>query len=144
MLQLQWFPLLFTHSNFCIITEPATPLAEAQTSRRPRFSTPARSKRNTGKRCPKNVFLPGVTSLKGENCYCIEHSVCLRKCLICTVLKGKMVLLRRSLRSHVNIKESPSSFYMLLTKTALHRFGRHLFPGRHWTEFTWINVPQPE
>lgn len=39
---------------------------------------------------------------------------------------------------------TPYSFYMLLDKTALHRFGRHLFPGRHWTEFTGINVPQPE
>lgn len=37
---------------------------ELQTSRRPRFLTPNRSKRNAETRCPKSVVLPGVSSLK--------------------------------------------------------------------------------
>lgn len=42
----------------------STPLTEPQMSRRPRFLTPKRSKRNAGRRCPKSVALPGVSSLK--------------------------------------------------------------------------------
>ncbi|TMS10008.1 EF-hand calcium-binding domain-containing protein 14 [Larimichthys crocea] len=45
------------------IQEISTPLTEHQASRRPRFSTSNRSKRNV-RRCPKNVLLPGVSSLK--------------------------------------------------------------------------------
>ncbi|KAM8727682.1 EF-hand calcium-binding domain-containing protein 14 [Acanthopagrus schlegelii] len=37
---------------------------EPQTSRRPRFSTLNRSKRNAATRCPKSVILPGVSSQK--------------------------------------------------------------------------------
>ncbi|KAM9844928.1 EF-hand calcium-binding domain-containing protein 14 isoform 2-T2 [Aulostomus maculatus] len=41
-----------------------TPPPELQTSRRPRFLTPNRSKRNAEVKCPNKVFLPGVGSLK--------------------------------------------------------------------------------
>ncbi|KAM9350181.1 EF-hand calcium-binding domain-containing protein 14 isoform 2-T2 [Symphorus nematophorus] len=44
--------------------EISTPLTESQMSRRPRFLTPNRSKRNVERRCPESVFLPGVSSLK--------------------------------------------------------------------------------
>lgn len=44
--------------------EQSTPLTEPRTSRRPRFLTPVRSKRNAETSCPKTVFLPGVSSLK--------------------------------------------------------------------------------
>ncbi|XP_076600638.1 EF-hand calcium-binding domain-containing protein 14 [Chaetodon auriga] len=44
--------------------EISTPLTEPETSRRPRFLTPNRSKRNAETRCPRTVFLPGVRSLK--------------------------------------------------------------------------------
>ncbi|KAK9538554.1 hypothetical protein VZT92_003716 [Zoarces viviparus] len=46
------------------VQEVSTPLTEPQTSRRPRFVTPNRSKRNAETACPKRVFLPGVSSLK--------------------------------------------------------------------------------
>ncbi|XP_044076492.1 EF-hand calcium-binding domain-containing protein 14 [Siniperca chuatsi] len=48
------------------ITTKATPggVQEPQTSRRPRFLTPNRSKRNAETACPKRVVLPGVSSLK--------------------------------------------------------------------------------
>ncbi|XP_053185874.1 EF-hand calcium-binding domain-containing protein 14 [Scomber japonicus] len=46
------------------VHEGSTPLPEPQTSRRPRFLTPNRAKRNAETRCPKRVSLPGVTSLK--------------------------------------------------------------------------------
>ncbi|XP_070830607.1 EF-hand calcium-binding domain-containing protein 14 [Chaetodon trifascialis] len=46
------------------IKEMSTPLTEPETSRRPRFLTPNRSKRNAETRCPRTVFLPGVHSLK--------------------------------------------------------------------------------
>ncbi|KAM6920846.1 EF-hand calcium-binding domain-containing protein 14 [Lycodopsis pacificus] len=46
------------------VQEVSTPLTEPQTSRRPRFVTPNRSKRNAERACPKRVFLPGVSSLK--------------------------------------------------------------------------------
>ncbi|KAI3374889.1 hypothetical protein L3Q82_021427 [Scortum barcoo] len=44
--------------------EPPIPSSEPQTSRRPRFLTPKRSKRNVNTTCPKRVFLPGVSSSK--------------------------------------------------------------------------------
>lgn len=47
-----------------VMQEISTPLTEPQSSRRPRFLIPSRSKRNAVTRCPKRVFLPGVTSLK--------------------------------------------------------------------------------
>lgn len=47
--------------------EMSTPLTEPQASRRPRFLTPNRSKRNVETRCPRTVFLPGVSSLKGAH-----------------------------------------------------------------------------
>lgn len=40
------------------------PLTEPQTSRRPRFLIPKRSKRHIKTTCPKSVDLPGVNSLK--------------------------------------------------------------------------------
>ncbi|XP_054482839.1 EF-hand calcium-binding domain-containing protein 14 isoform X1 [Anoplopoma fimbria] len=46
------------------VQEVSTPLTEPQTSRRPRFATPNRSKRNAETTCPKRLFLPGVSSLK--------------------------------------------------------------------------------
>jgi len=46
------------------VQERSTPLPEPQTSRRPRFLTPNRAKRNAETRCPKRVSLPGVSSLK--------------------------------------------------------------------------------
>ncbi|XP_042354225.1 EF-hand calcium-binding domain-containing protein 14 isoform X2 [Plectropomus leopardus] len=46
------------------VQEVSTPLTEPQTSRRPRFLTPNRSKRNAKTSCPERVFLPGVSSLK--------------------------------------------------------------------------------
>ncbi|XP_068593605.1 EF-hand calcium-binding domain-containing protein 14 [Cebidichthys violaceus] len=46
------------------VGEVSTPLTEPQTSRRPRFLTPNRSKRNAEATCPERVFLPGVSSLK--------------------------------------------------------------------------------
>ncbi|XP_070774990.1 EF-hand calcium-binding domain-containing protein 14 isoform X2 [Enoplosus armatus] len=46
------------------LQEISTPLTEPQTSRRPRFLTPNRSKRNAETTCPKRVSLPGVSSLK--------------------------------------------------------------------------------
>lgn len=47
------------------VQEMSTPLTEPRTSRRPRFLTPNRSRRNAEKpRCPKRVSLPGVGSLK--------------------------------------------------------------------------------
>ncbi|TDH05777.1 hypothetical protein EPR50_G00126060 [Perca flavescens] len=46
------------------VHELSTPLTEPQTSRRPRFVNPNRSKRNAETTCPKRVFLPGVSSLK--------------------------------------------------------------------------------
>ncbi|CAK6957653.1 EF-hand calcium-binding domain-containing protein 14 [Scomber scombrus] len=46
------------------VHERSTPLPEPQTSRRPRFLTPNRAKRNAETRCPKRVSLPGVSSLK--------------------------------------------------------------------------------
>lgn len=47
-----------------VVQEISTPLTEPQSSRRPRFLIPNRSKRNAVMRCPKSVSLPGVTSLK--------------------------------------------------------------------------------
>ncbi|XP_076000801.1 EF-hand calcium-binding domain-containing protein 14 isoform X2 [Genypterus blacodes] len=44
--------------------EASTPQTETQTSRRPRFLTPKRSKRNAERKCHKTVTLPGVSSLK--------------------------------------------------------------------------------
>lgn len=46
------------------VQEVSTPLTEPQTSRRPRFATSHRSKRNAEATCPKRLFLPGVSSLK--------------------------------------------------------------------------------
>lgn len=46
------------------VQEGSTPLPEPQTSRRPRFLTPNRAKRNAETRCPKMMSLPGVSSLK--------------------------------------------------------------------------------
>ncbi|XP_028283081.1 EF-hand calcium-binding domain-containing protein 14 isoform X2 [Parambassis ranga] len=47
-----------------VVQEISTPMTEAQRSRRPRFLTPNRSKRNAVTNCPERVSLPGVTSLK--------------------------------------------------------------------------------
>lgn len=46
------------------VQEVSTPLTEPETSRRPRFLTPNRSKRNAETICPERLFLPDVTSLK--------------------------------------------------------------------------------
>ncbi|KAM8849223.1 EF-hand calcium-binding domain-containing protein 14 [Spinachia spinachia] len=46
------------------VQEASTPLTEPQTSRRPRFATPKRSKRNAETTCPKKLFLSRVNSLK--------------------------------------------------------------------------------
>ncbi|GAA6234043.1 EF-hand calcium-binding domain-containing protein 14, partial [Lates japonicus] len=46
------------------VHEMSTPLTESHTSRRPRFLTPKRSKRNAERKCQKRVSLPGVSSLK--------------------------------------------------------------------------------
>ncbi|XP_041847887.1 EF-hand calcium-binding domain-containing protein 14 isoform X2 [Melanotaenia boesemani] len=46
------------------VKEMSTPLTEAHTSRRPRFLSPNRSKRNAVPKCPKRVSLSGVSSLK--------------------------------------------------------------------------------
>ncbi|XP_022067425.1 EF-hand calcium-binding domain-containing protein 14 isoform X1 [Acanthochromis polyacanthus] len=46
------------------VREVSSPLTEPQTSRRPRFLTPNRSKRHVKTRCPKRLFLPGVTSVQ--------------------------------------------------------------------------------
>ncbi|XP_040027379.2 EF-hand calcium-binding domain-containing protein 14 [Gasterosteus aculeatus] len=46
------------------VQEVSTPLTEPQTSRRPRFATPNRSKRNAETTCPQMLFLSGVNSLK--------------------------------------------------------------------------------
>nr|XP_020451615.1 EF-hand calcium-binding domain-containing protein 14 isoform X1 [Monopterus albus] len=46
------------------VQELSTPVAEPQTSRRPLFLTPNRSKRNAETRCPNRVSLPGVSSMK--------------------------------------------------------------------------------
>nr|XP_046263389.1 EF-hand calcium-binding domain-containing protein 14 [Scatophagus argus] len=60
------------------VQDMSTPLTEPQMSRRPRFSTPNRSKRNAEPRCPKSVLLPGVASLKDlENIFHqtgVEHN----------------------------------------------------------------------
>ncbi|XP_037313420.2 EF-hand calcium-binding domain-containing protein 14 [Pungitius pungitius] len=42
----------------------STPLTEPQTSRRPRFATPIRSKRNAETSCPEKLILSRVNSLK--------------------------------------------------------------------------------
>uniref|UniRef100_A0A1A8FZQ1 EF-hand calcium binding domain 14 n=1 Tax=Nothobranchius korthausae TaxID=1143690 RepID=A0A1A8FZQ1_9TELE len=42
----------------------STPMTELPTSRRPRFLTPKRAKRNAGRKCLTRLFLPGVSSLK--------------------------------------------------------------------------------
>ncbi|XP_071379779.1 EF-hand calcium-binding domain-containing protein 14 isoform X1 [Centroberyx affinis] len=44
--------------------ETSTQLTDPQTTRRPRFLSPNRSKRNARRGCPKTVSLPGVSSLK--------------------------------------------------------------------------------
>lgn len=46
------------------VHETSSPLTEPQTSRRPRFLTPKRSKRHAAIRCPKRLSLSGVISLK--------------------------------------------------------------------------------
>lgn len=46
------------------VQEVSTPLTEPETSRRPRFLTPNRSKRNAETICPERLFLPDVTSLE--------------------------------------------------------------------------------
>ncbi|XP_074507593.1 EF-hand calcium-binding domain-containing protein 14 isoform X1 [Sebastes fasciatus] len=46
------------------VQEVSTPLTEPETSRRPRFLAPNRSKRNAETICPERLFLPDVTSLK--------------------------------------------------------------------------------
>ncbi|XP_037643797.1 EF-hand calcium-binding domain-containing protein 14 [Sebastes umbrosus] len=46
------------------VQEVSTPLTEPETSRRPRFLTPNRSKRNAETKCPERLFLLDVTSLK--------------------------------------------------------------------------------
>lgn len=46
------------------VQEVSTPLIEPQTSRRPRFLIPNRSKRNAETACPEKVVLPGVSSQK--------------------------------------------------------------------------------
>ncbi|XP_056247615.1 EF-hand calcium-binding domain-containing protein 14 isoform X2 [Seriola aureovittata] len=46
------------------VQEISTPMTEPHTSRRPRFLTPNRTKRNAKTRCPERVSLPGVSSLK--------------------------------------------------------------------------------
>ncbi|XP_008289350.1 EF-hand calcium-binding domain-containing protein 14 [Stegastes partitus] len=46
------------------VQELSTPLTEPQTSRRPRFLTPNRSKRHAETECPKKLSMPGVSSLK--------------------------------------------------------------------------------
>lgn len=64
----QWLSLPYiTFWYIFFFTEISTPLTEPQTSRRPRFLTSNRSKRNAVRRCPKNVLLPGVSSLKGAH-----------------------------------------------------------------------------
>uniref|UniRef100_A0A087YAJ0 EF-hand calcium binding domain 14 n=1 Tax=Poecilia formosa TaxID=48698 RepID=A0A087YAJ0_POEFO len=45
------------------LEDMSTPLTLPQTSRRPRFLTPRRSRRNAGTKCPGRVLLPGVASL---------------------------------------------------------------------------------
>ena len=57
-----YFPPLF-------FTEVSTPLTEPHTSRRPRFLTPNRAKREDLKPCPRRVILYGIRSLKGANYY---------------------------------------------------------------------------
>lgn len=42
----------------------STTLTKQQTSRRPRFLTPKRSRRNAGTKCPRRLLLPGVITLK--------------------------------------------------------------------------------
>ncbi|KAM4557082.1 EF-hand calcium-binding domain-containing protein 14 [Fundulus diaphanus] len=46
------------------LEDMSTPLTKPQISRRPRFLTPKRSRRNAGTKCPRTVSLPGVSSLK--------------------------------------------------------------------------------
>ncbi|MEQ2233800.1 hypothetical protein ILYODFUR_025508, partial [Ilyodon furcidens] len=46
------------------LEDMSTPLTKPQISRRPRFLTPKRSKRNVGTKCPRRVSLPDVSSLK--------------------------------------------------------------------------------
>ncbi|KAK5860058.1 hypothetical protein PBY51_021561 [Eleginops maclovinus] len=46
------------------VQEVSTPLTEPHTSRRPRFLTPHRAKRNAETTCPKRVLLSGIGSLK--------------------------------------------------------------------------------
>ncbi|MED6248093.1 hypothetical protein ATANTOWER_026311 [Ataeniobius toweri] len=46
------------------LDDMSTPLTKPQISRRPRFLTPKRSKRNVGTKCPRRVSLPDVNSLK--------------------------------------------------------------------------------
>ncbi|MEQ2287324.1 hypothetical protein AMECASPLE_011178 [Ameca splendens] len=46
------------------LEDMSTPLTKPQISRRPRFLTPKRSKRNVGTKCPRRVSLPDVNSLK--------------------------------------------------------------------------------
>ncbi|XP_029381459.1 EF-hand calcium-binding domain-containing protein 14 [Echeneis naucrates] len=46
------------------VQEISTPVTEPLISRRPRFLTPNRSKRNAQTRCPERMSLPGVSSLK--------------------------------------------------------------------------------
>ncbi|XP_054888881.1 EF-hand calcium-binding domain-containing protein 14 [Poeciliopsis prolifica] len=45
------------------LEEMSTPLTVTQTSRRPRFLTPRRFRRNAGTKCPGRVLLPGINSL---------------------------------------------------------------------------------
>ncbi|XP_047444642.1 EF-hand calcium-binding domain-containing protein 14 [Mugil cephalus] len=46
------------------VQEISTALTQQQTSRRPRFLSPNRSKRNVQTKCPNRVSLPGVSSVK--------------------------------------------------------------------------------
>uniref|UniRef100_A0A1A7X3F3 EF-hand calcium binding domain 14 n=1 Tax=Iconisemion striatum TaxID=60296 RepID=A0A1A7X3F3_9TELE len=46
------------------LTGISTPMTELPNSRRPRFLTPKRAKRNTGRKCPTRLFLSDVSSLK--------------------------------------------------------------------------------